>query len=230
VGLARLRQAAYRLLSETFLPPTAVRPDDLCAASRAIRESCRWAADYAFYAALDMFLAAASSRSTRAAQGLAERYAALFGASSTKAPVPLGETAFLQVSEQSAGNLLVSLEQHYASSGVASSRAGLHMPDHISTELEFVSLLCGREAGAWDAGDFRNARRMQDRQRRFMENHPVRWLPALCVALEQRDAGVFQLAAAAARSLVMHDVDFLNAMRPYLRDGAVAASVPDRAQ
>jgi TorA maturation chaperone TorD len=115
--------------------------------------------------------------------------------------------------------MLASIEQHYASAGVSVSRFGAGMPDHISTELEFLALLCGREADAWEKGDLKSARRMQDRQRRFMEKHPARWLPALSAALAERDGGIFREAVEAAHSLVAHDIDFLAALRPRLREG-----------
>jgi hypothetical protein len=51
-----------------------------------------------------------------------------------------------------------------------------------------------------------------------MEKHPSNWLPAFCRALKERDGGIFWQAAEAARSLIVHDLDFLQALRPHLRE------------
>lgn len=221
--LARLRQAAYRLLSETFMARASQRPGELQAIASDVRGQCGGAADYSFFPALDSFLGTASQLNSDDSPSLAEEHTALFGVNTLLKPVPLHEAAFLHSTEESSGLMLASLEQHFASAGISLAPGGTGMPDHISTELDFLSILCGREAKAWDSADLKVVRRTQDRQRRFLEKHPVNWLPVLCDALLQRGQSLFYLAASAARSLAAHDVDYLEAMRPYLHIASAEA-------
>jgi TorA maturation chaperone TorD len=226
-GLAHLRQAAYRLLSETFMPLTPRKPDELQAAARDMREPCQRAAGFTFFPALDSYVEAASSLSSGDGPRLVRERAGLFGPNTVTNPVPLHEAGFLHRTEESSGLMLASLEQHFASAGVSLVAGGAGMPDHISTELDFLSILCGREADAWEAAEFKDVRRAQDRQRRFLESHPANWLPLLCGELDRRgDDCLFHIAASAARSLVAHDVDFLEALRPHLREAPAAVPHP----
>lgn len=222
--LARLRQATYRMASETLLLPEPGRWPQLAEAARALLSEGDWVAAFLFFPELNEFLRALHRTPPDEIARLQVKYQVLFGPSTELKPPPLNEAGYLQEAGDAAGLMLASIEQHYSSAGVSIAAAGARMPDHISTELEFVSLLCGREADAWEAGDLKAARRSQDRQRRFMEKHTSHWLPMLCNALRTREGGVFALAACAARSMVVHDMDFLDAMRPYLREPSVAVA------
>ncbi len=67
----------------------------------------------------------------------------------------------------------------YRESGLhVSSEAG-ELPDHVGIELSFMALLCGREQEAWQAADQEGARRIMRREQRFLEEHLLRWVPAL---------------------------------------------------
>lgn len=217
-SVAELRQAVFKLAAEIFLPPAAGRLGALAQASSRLRESSAWASGFAFFPGVDRFLVAVAGLVPSDGPAIEKGFGTLFGVSSQRTAVPLHETAFLDQTGESSGPLLASIEQHYASAGMAVPRMSAALPDHISTELEFLSILCGREAAAWEAGDTRGVRRVQDRQRRFMEKHPSNWLPAFCRALKERDGGIFWQAAEAARSLIVHDLDFLQALRPHLRE------------
>lgn len=66
------------------------------------------------------------------------------------------------------------------------------LPDHLTTELEFLHFLSFREAetlrAGLDAGPFRRA------QRDFVARHPGRWLPKLAEKLVRAKAGLFYVA------------------------------------
>jgi len=51
-------------------------------------------------------------------------------------------------------------------------------PDFISVEREFMSLLCAKEALAFDSGDEELLERCRNAQRNFLKDHLARWLPA----------------------------------------------------
>lgn len=73
--------------------------------------------------------------------------------------------------------------------GLKLSETQHELPDHLTTELEFMHFLCFEEAGALaegsDAGPYQRA------QRDFVSRHPGRWVPALRKRLEQRDPPPF---------------------------------------
>lgn len=54
------------------------------------------------------------------------------------------------------------------------------LPDHISVELEFMEALARHEEQAWSVDDEEEAFRCLDMERRFLEEHLSRWVPAFC--------------------------------------------------
>ena len=93
-------------------------------------------------------------------------------------------------------------------------------PDHVGSELAFMAHLCGAEADALRDGLDTTVARLQSMQRAFLRLHLLRWLPALVVAIETVDAGLY---AAAARLALDLGVDHLGG--PPLDEPL--ASVPD---
>ncbi|MFN8544956.1 MAG: molecular chaperone TorD family protein, partial [Candidatus Binatia bacterium] len=73
--------------------------------------------------------------------------------------------------------------------GLTLSESPRELPDHLTTELEFLHFLAYREAEAIeqgeDAGPFRRA------QRDFVERHPGRWVPELRARLEKNEPPPF---------------------------------------
>ncbi len=76
--------------------------------------------------------------------------------------------------------------------GLTLSENPRELPDHLTTELEFLHFLAFREAEAlragFDPGPFRRA------QRDFVARHPGRWLPHLVRRLAGAQAGDFYVA------------------------------------
>jgi TorA maturation chaperone TorD len=54
------------------------------------------------------------------------------------------------------------------------------IPDHISIELEFMGHMSEREALSWEAMKDEEAGACREIQKRFMEEHLLRWVPLLC--------------------------------------------------
>jgi DMSO reductase family type II enzyme chaperone len=69
--------------------------------------------------------------------------------------------------------------------GLTLSESPREMPDHITTELEFLHFLAFREAQSLQNGEdpapFRRA------ERDFVARHPGRWIPKLRQRLEEQD-------------------------------------------
>ncbi len=57
------------------------------------------------------------------------------------------------------------------------------MPDHIALECEFVALLAGREADAWQAGQREEARQIWGTTNRFLSEHVLSWGGKFCADL-----------------------------------------------
>jgi len=76
--------------------------------------------------------------------------------------------------------------------GLTLSEDPRELPDHVTTELEFLHFLAFREAEALraglDAGAYRRA------QRDFVARHPGRWVPLLVQRLAHAKAGRFHAA------------------------------------
>lgn len=82
------------------------------------------------------------------------------------------------------------------------------MPDHVTTELEFLHYLTFREAGRRAAGD--DPTPLVRAARDFLERHPRRWLPVLHDRLRRQETLPFFPA------LVAHAVGYVRADHQYL--------------
>ena len=69
-------------------------------------------------------------------------------------------------------------------------------PDHVGTELRFMSVLCFREMQAWAADDEEGAGGWLEREQRFMDDHLLRWVPQHCERIAELTTHAFYLALA----------------------------------
>ncbi|VAX23360.1 hypothetical protein MNBD_NITROSPINAE02-1006 [hydrothermal vent metagenome] len=78
------------------------------------------------------------------------------------------------------GDSTVEVNRFIKSSGLEISSGSHELPDHISVELELMSLITGKEAGAWKEGNEEGARYCIDMGNKFIEWHLSRWVPVFC--------------------------------------------------
>ena len=116
---------------------------------------------------------------------LAVEYTRLFDVGASGPPCPLYGGLY-------GGARMKNMEEavrFYNHFGLKLSEAQQELPDHLTTELEFMHFLSFEEANALaegtDAGAFQRA------QRDFVSRHPGRWVPALRKRLEERDPPPF---------------------------------------
>jgi len=76
--------------------------------------------------------------------------------------------------------------------GLTLSEDPRELPDHLTTQLEFLHFLAFREAEALHAG--LDASPYRRAQRDFVARHPGHWVPKLVKRLEQAKAGRFHAA------------------------------------
>ena len=67
-------------------------------------------------------------------------------------------------------------------------------PDHLANQLAALSFLCGAELDAVTDGRGGQLLRIREAQRRLLDEHLLRWLPACGVALEQLDSPLYAAA------------------------------------
>ncbi len=60
-------------------------------------------------------------------------------------------------------------------------------PDHISFELDFMKLLCEKEAEAWLKNDRERLRLLLQTQKKFLDEHLMIWIEAFCENIERED-------------------------------------------
>lgn len=122
------------------------------------------------------------------AEALLKIYAALFLV--PPMPAPLNAGVYLDGSVLGASEL--AMRRWYAEQGLACSPDLHDLADHVSVQLEFVSVLFQRAAERMQTGEAIEALALATEARRFLAAFPHRWLPAFRAALRQ---------ACAARSL-----------------------------
>ena len=98
--------------------------------------------------------------------------------------------------------ILEDVMRFYAFFDLRLSETERDYPDHLVTELEFLSFLAAREAEAAEKGD--DPRPFQLAQRDFISRHLGIWLPALARRLETAGCGstVYSGLASALQELV----------------------------
>jgi DMSO reductase family type II enzyme chaperone len=82
--------------------------------------------------------------------------------------------------------------RYYNHFGLGLAEEPRELPDHLSTELEFLHFLAYREAEALAAGGDAGAWRRA--QRDFVARHPGRWIPRLLPRLAKASAGAYHAA------------------------------------
>ncbi|MBT3980630.1 MAG: molecular chaperone TorD family protein [Bacteriovoracaceae bacterium] len=80
------------------------------------------------------------------------------------------------------GKVTSSVENYYQSFGLIKSTPEL-LPDHISIELEFMTLLLDEELKANLEGDSEREKICTMRQKQFFNNHLANWIPIFCKKL-----------------------------------------------
>jgi DMSO reductase family type II enzyme chaperone len=132
---------------------------------------------------------------------LAIEYTRLFDVGASGPPCPLCGGLY-------GGARMKTMEEairFYNHFGLTLSESPREMPDHITTELEFLHFLAFREAEALqsgeDPGPFRRA------QRDFAARHPGRWIPKLRERLEAQDPmPFFRELVSQLERFVAHDL------------------------
>lgn len=93
------------------------------------------------------------------------------------------------------GDATVAVEAAYREAGFDAPVPEAGPPDHLGAELRFLSLASYQEMEAWQAGDRAAAAGWVERQRRFLDEHLLAWVPLHCERLAQVAETPFYRAA-----------------------------------
>jgi TorA maturation chaperone TorD len=117
-----------------------------------------------------------------------------------------------------------SVRQIYAEAGVGLPEEVRDQPDFIGFELDFMRHLTAQEAQAWASGQGKEAVEALERQRSFLQEHIIHWIPRFCdVMLEEARLGFFQGIARMTKGFVMDEADKVS---EYLEWGTATESAP----
>ncbi len=205
---AQARANLYALLALCFSEPTLKLAEDLAGGvlAAALRES---AEALGLQVCADLEALESLGRPQGAAAGLhaelALEHMRLFvGPGALPCPpyesvcridVPADERGLLM------GSTTVAVRQAYAAAGVDLAAEHHDLPDHISTELEFMYFLTAREVEARERGDVAGAEQWVERQHAFGVAHLGQWAAAFCDSVERHAQSLFYRSAA---SLLSH--------------------------
>lgn len=89
--------------------------------------------------------------------------------------------------------------RYYQAAGSEFSRTEVvsRMPDYIGAELSFMAFLCSEQSAAAGRNDCEQLGELLALQRRFVDEHLSKWVPALCDAIAASDPAGYHAAVAA---------------------------------
>ncbi|MFM9845870.1 MAG: molecular chaperone [Hyphomicrobiaceae bacterium] len=176
--------ALYRLIARGFSYP---EPELVCSVRRNALDLAAAATSGELVSAPAPALRALGRAwRTASAQGLTTEYSRLFLGAGL---VPLREGSYgngLRFAGQPID--IADLNGFYLAFGFSPSETAPNPPDHLGTEIEFVSLLHLKKAHALERGKVREARIVDHALGRFLEDHLGRWIPSLDTALRESEA------------------------------------------
>ena len=122
-------------------------------------------------------------------------------------PLPPYESVYREEAGRVFGELTFGVHQEYRRFGFELSHGfSGEPPDHISFELEFMHLLCSREAEAWANEDEDEALRLLQVEKEFLKEHLMEWVPKLCGEVRKHDrVGLFHALADLTEGWVTFD-------------------------
>jgi len=188
------RAAVYEALNYGFSEPSAAYVEALASGAvvALLADAVAWLGDgaAAYAPALETLTGAAAAMATASGEaaltGLRVEYARLFTGPG-RAAVMCYASEYLDADERGLGRLngsaAASAEVAYKAAGVSLAAARHDLPDHVTTELEFLFLLCRREEAAWATDESDEAARLRRSQDAFLRGHAGLWLPRFAASV-----------------------------------------------
>ena len=210
VESARTRQGLYRFLGGALLSPTEELFEVLTPAAQMLGQ--RDLDIYAFsrtWRRVEMHF-----QSDPDVESLDAEYIRLFAAGMSSSLSPPTES-FYRVSsgDGNVAEFVAALQREYGAMGL-DLRGASEASDHLATELDVMSFLCGREAEAWEAERTREAADALDIEVRFLRRHLAVWVPIFSERVDAAQPGDFYRDLVdMVYAFVVHDVDYVRAIQ-----------------
>lgn len=209
--LARLRQGLYRFFAASFGPPAPPLFEQLSAAVEYID-----GLDLTGYAFSREWCALVGVLGTDAeVDDLAPEHVRLFASGTSGVLCPPIESFYRVAGRHEAiADIVAAIQNDYRKIGVASLASDA--PDHVSTQLEIMSVLCGHESSAWETGRETESSRLLDTEARFLRRHLAAWVPQLRTRTQAVSPLPFYSALVdAVHAFVVHDGDLVFGLRQW---------------
>ena len=206
---ARARQGLYRFIGAALLPPERGRLELLSSAYGLLDE---YELDkYPYFIAWRNFVVVL--KADVSPEDLGIEYVRLFGIGFRGTPALSTESDYRAPNRDGAvASFIASLQAEYRSMGLTSVGSA-EAPDHISTELEVMSYLCGVEADAWASGQETLAKDTLEVESRFVRSHLAVWIPMFAGrVLAANPAPFYERASELVHAFVIHENDYLAAI------------------
>jgi TorA maturation chaperone TorD len=138
-------------------------------------------------------------------------YVRLFGVGMTGTPAMPTESEYrVQARDGESAVFISSLRGEYRSMGLATV-GDVEAPDHISTELEVMSYLCGVEAAAWDSGQDSLAMDTLGAEARFLKGHLGVWVPLFADRVRAANPNpFFSCVVDLTHAIVANETDYVH--------------------
>jgi len=112
-------------------------------------------------------------------------------------PPPPYESVYCEESGRVFGELTMEVYHQYRSFGYnLTDELKNEPPDHLSFELDFMHLMCSKEAEAWQEDDERRALHLQEAEQEFCQKHLLTWVHRLRDRIREFDSLGFFLGVA----------------------------------
>jgi TorA maturation chaperone TorD len=184
----------------------------------ALREECRPLRQFSFWGewekTLDL-LDEFSEDAHRAMESFYVNYMMVTGSSDVCSPY---ESFY--VSREEVAVLISNLDGQYAEDGFVLPSSTYQTPDHVSVQLEFMSMQCGLEARAWEEEASEDALSRLKREVSFLNEYLLRWFPVFADRLGQmHPKTLYAQAARTGYAFLVHDKDLIASLLEKFREG-----------
>jgi TorA maturation chaperone TorD len=109
------------------------------------------------------------------------------------------------------GASTVEVKKFIEATGLSYSDDFKGLPDHISVEFEFMQQLTLREEQAWKDEDADKATACRQVEKKFIEEHLIRWIPNFCdKVIQEAELPFYHAIAALTRSFIEFETEEMN--------------------
>jgi TorA maturation chaperone TorD len=109
------------------------------------------------------------------------------------------------------GASTVEVKKFIESTGLNYTEEYKGLPDHISVEFEFMQQLTLHEEKVWKEADADKAAGYRQAEKKFVEEHLMRWIPGFCEkVIQEAELPFYRAMAALTRSFIEFEIQEMN--------------------